>query len=321
VQQVIEDRRTTHASASSPTSAPLFLVGPARSGTSLLYKVLCLHADAAFVSNWVARFPSVERLAVLNRLAGTFGKTRRRVWFGEESSNAYVYGRRRRVGERLFPMPVEGEPVYAAAGIPEFAAQFTDLSGEPLERCARELRSAAERIRRASGGTVFINKRIANNRRIPLLCKVFPNARFVALVRDGRAVSLSLSRVDWWEDGYVWWYGGTPRQWAAEGCDPWELCARNWVEELAAIEEGLVSVPPDRVLRLTYETFVDDPHDSLEKIARFAGLRNSASWRRAVDEIGFPNRNEAWRSALDERAIRTITDVQAETLEAHGYAI
>ena len=34
--------------------------------------------------------------------------------------------------------------------------------------------------------------------------------RFVVLVRDGRAVAESLSRVDWWETNHVWWYGGTP---------------------------------------------------------------------------------------------------------------
>ncbi|MBV9253816.1 MAG: sulfotransferase, partial [Actinobacteria bacterium] len=36
---------------------PLFLVGAPRSGTSLLYKALCLHPDAAYISNWVNRFP------------------------------------------------------------------------------------------------------------------------------------------------------------------------------------------------------------------------------------------------------------------------
>lgn len=39
-----------------------FIVGAARSGTSLLYKVLCLHPQTAFISNWLARTPSMPAM-------------------------------------------------------------------------------------------------------------------------------------------------------------------------------------------------------------------------------------------------------------------
>jgi hypothetical protein len=32
-------------------AGPLFLVGVPRSGTTLLYKLLCLHPDVAYISN------------------------------------------------------------------------------------------------------------------------------------------------------------------------------------------------------------------------------------------------------------------------------
>jgi len=106
--------------------APLFIVGAPRSGTSLLYKLLCLHPRAAWISNWGRRAPGQPALAMLNRLAPRLPATRRRAWFGADGGNAYVYGRPRPLVERLFPMPVEGEPVYrrcgvgcGAAGVPE----------------------------------------------------------------------------------------------------------------------------------------------------------------------------------------------------------
>jgi hypothetical protein len=141
----------------------------------------------------------------------------------------------------------------------------------------------------------------------------------VALVRDGRAVAYSLSRVDWWEGSTVWWHGGTPATWRAQGGDPWELCARNWVEDLHAMEGGLAQVPDERVLRLSYESFVADPLGTLERAARFVGLERSSAWMRAVSDLRFPNRNEAWREALDEETIRTITQVQKTDLERYGY--
>lgn len=294
--------------------SPAFLIGAARSGTSLLYKALCLHPETAWISNWVKRVPAAPRLAVLNRLARRLPDARRRVWFGEDS-NAYVYGSPRALAERLFPMPVEGEPVYRRAGVPQLPG---DPGAAPDEQVAR-LRAAFAAIRRASGGRRLVSKRIANNRRIGLLAGAFPGALFVEIVRDGRAVALSLSRVNWWETDVVWWYGDTPARWAAEGRDPWEICARNWVEELREIERGLEVVPAGQVLRIRYESFVERPLETLERVRDFLGLSPDAGWRRELDRLRFPDRNEAWRERLDAETVRRITAWQAGDLRRLGY--
>lgn len=283
----------------------------------MIYKLLCLHPESAWISNWLARVPKATPLAALNRLTSHAPHARRRVWFGADGDNAYVYGRRREHRDRLFPMPHEGEPVYAAAGIP----QFEQLGPADAERAAADLRIAVTAVRRASGAPVFVNKRIANNRRISLLLRAFPDARFISLVRDGRAVALSLSQVNWWPDSLVWWYGDTPARWAAEGKDPWVLCARNWVEELHTVEEGLAQAQPAQVLGLSYESFLDAPVDTLQRVADFAGLAPSRSWERSVRCLGFPDRNEAWRARLDDDAVRTITEIQTDELRKYGYAL
>ena len=283
----------------------------------MLYKLLCMHPESAWISNWLARVPAATPAAVLNRVAPHAPHARRRVWFGADGSNAYVYGRPRAIRDRLFPMPHEGEPLYAAAGIP----QFDTLTPEALDLAAANLRTAVEAVRRASGAPVFVNKRIANNRRIPLLLRAFPDARFISLVRDGRAVALSLSKVNWWADSIVWWYGDTPARWAAEGRDPWAMCARNWVEELGAVASGLAEVPAGQALELSYESFLDAPVPTLQRLADFAGLAPSRSWDRSVRSLGFPDRNEAWRTRLDDDVVRTITEIQSDQLRKHGYAL
>ena len=78
--------------------------------------------------------------------------------------------------------------------------------------------------------------------------------------RDGRAVARSLLAVDWWPDTDIWWWGGTPRDWAREGGDPLELAAKHWVHEVEAIEEGLAGISSRRVLRVSYEALVRSPH-------------------------------------------------------------
>jgi hypothetical protein len=239
--------------------------------------------------------------------------TQRRVWFGSDAANAYVYGRRRALTDRLFPMPVEGERIFARCGVPP-----TGPPEDPM-RAGRALRTALRRMRRSSGGDVLLNKRIATIYRIPFLAAAFPTGRFVALVRDGRAVALSLSRVDWWPDHHVVSQGTTPRSWEADGRDPWELCARNWVEELAAMERGLAEVPGERVLRLRYEDLIADPSTQLDRLAGFAGLDPSDDWERRVAALSFPDRNEAWKRALPADALATIQAIQAPQLESYGY--
>ncbi|HYJ60561.1 MAG TPA: sulfotransferase [Actinomycetota bacterium] len=295
--------------------APVFLVGPARSGTSLLYKLLCLHPDAAFISNYVARAPWAPWLASVNRIAARAPERRHRVWFGGSGTNAYVYGERRPLADRLFPMPVEGEPVFARAGLPPDAMPAEARRSE----AERRLRAAIRSVRAADGGAVLVNKRIANIYRVPALLGAFPAARFVALVRDGRAVALSLSKVDWWPSSTVVGYGGTPERWAAQGGDPWELCARNWVDELAAMERGLEVVPGGQILRLRYEDVIAAPRARLGEVRAFAGLDDSAAWDAAIDHVRFPDRNDAWLDVLDPAARATIDEIQGSVLERYGY--
>ncbi len=296
-------------------AAPAFLIGPARSGTSLLYKALCLHPQAGYISNWVRKYPSAPGLAALNRLPRRLPGARRSVWFGSDS-NAYVYGKARSTIERVFPMPVEGEPLFTRCGLTQYSWE-TEASPEQQRQA---LRKAFATLQRSSGTDVILSKRIAHNRRIPQLYRAFPEGRFVSIVRDGRAVAYSLSRVDWWEDDIVWWYGDTPRQWAAEGRDPWEICARNWVEELKAIEDGLALVPDSQQLAITYEGFVADPLAVLRRVADFAGLPASPQWEDELSRLSFPDRNETWSKKLDPDVAALVASIQGPALDRYGYA-
>jgi hypothetical protein len=307
-------RRPRHETART-ASGPVFLVGAARSGTSLLYKVMALHPEVTWPSNWVQRFPSAPQLTALNHVARTFPARRRRVWFGGDGDNAYVYGSPRRLQDRLFPMPAEAETFYDTCGVSQDPHDTTiDGAG------ARRLQRGFDALSRWDGGRTVLSKRIANNRRIDLLSKAFPLARFIEIVRDGRAVAASLAKVDWWETSPVWWYGGTPADWRSEGRDPWELCARNWVEEVRTVREGLADLSATQVLSLRYEELVADPSLVIEKVMVFSNLDPTArDYRAWLSEVRFPNQNEHWRTTITGPARAVIESVQRSELEHYGY--
>jgi hypothetical protein len=268
-------------------SAPLFLLGAPRSGTSHLYRCLALHPRAAWISNHCRGLPE---LAVLNRFAAKAPRTRARVWFGDTGEEASGYEVPHPVAERWFPRPVECDQPRA--------------------------RTDFRRLARAAGGDVLLLKVIAHDVRIPQLAAMFPDARFVAVTRDGRAVARSLLYVDWWPDHPLWWWEGTPIDWASTGHNPVDAAAEHWVREVALIEHGLVGLAPERVRRVSYEDLVTTPHQVLEEVAEFAGLGTDEGWHRALEHVSFLDRN---RQVPHDHVYDRATVLQKSMLTAMGY--
>jgi hypothetical protein len=294
----------------------VFLIGAPRSGTTLLYKCLALNPGYTYLSNYNERLPRWEFTALLSRFPARVPSARRRVWFGGAAGNAYVYNGGRPLIHKLLPMPTEGEAVFARCGFSE--APTPDDA--PTKAEAAALRRTFEQLRRYGGGQRLLCKRIANNLRLPLLVEAFPDASFVLLTRDGRAVASSLQKVNWWPGFWVFWYGSTTDRWEAAGGDPAELAARHWVEEIAAIERGLDSIPPGQLRSLRYEDFVADPVEHLTAIAEWTGVAASPTWRAELERLSFPEGTEPWRSEIDPETLALFERIQCDTLRRYGYS-
>ncbi len=61
---------------------PIFILGPPRSGTSLLYKTLAVHPDLAWFNRNFKRLPEWPRLARFLTAVRSPMCHRSRVWFG-----------------------------------------------------------------------------------------------------------------------------------------------------------------------------------------------------------------------------------------------
>jgi hypothetical protein len=82
------------------------------------------------------------------------------------------------------------------------------------------------------------------------LTELFPNSKFIHLVRDGRAVAASIMPLDWGPNSIIksarWWMRMVSFGLAAESC-----------------------LPSNRIMRVKYESLVADPESTLQSICQF----------------------------------------------------
>jgi hypothetical protein len=176
-----------------------------------------------------------------------------------------------------------------------------------------------------------LNKSPNNTVRLEFLRAVFPDAFFVHVIRDGRAVVHSLvwgharpgepqDRFKPWREREDPFPGVKPPRWRELLRDnPLEQHALQWREALtyALAEEERLKLP---VLHLRYETLCQDPRGTLTRLFEFAQLRVTP---RIVARLParLDNRNDKWRTRLSAADVAVITRIEEPMLHRLGYAL
>lgn len=290
----------------------VFLLGAGRSGTTLLYKLLSLHPDVGYVSNYDSHTCAKYPTSLLSRAVAPWPHIKRGVWY-KQKGNAYFM--QRPLFKKIFPTPVEGEEIYSDCGLPESPPTGFQLTEQNMH-CLRE---RFGRMMSYSGAQVFISKRTSNNQRLPWLAQAFPDAKYINLIRDGRAVAHSLAKVEWWNDHQVWWAGKTPVELEKEGLPSYEICARNWVEDVQVVRSGLSLIDPSKVIELRYEDLMKQPALEIERLLRFLQLSPDGSFTEAWQSLGLHQGSDGWRKAWSDDAVEGVNRIQHELLNTLGY--
>ncbi len=288
-----------------------FLMGAGRSGTTLLYKLLCLHSQIAYISNYDNRLPWLPT-GMISRFAAQRTGAKVNAWFNQ-GGNAYFI--KRPWAKKLFPTPVEGESIYESCGIP----LYPSADYRPNDAHTRCLRQRFEKIRSAAGCRILLSKRTANNRRLPQLNAIFPEAKYIHLVRDGREVANSLSRVEWWDDHTLWWDGRTAIQMEQEGVNRLTICAKNWVYEMQELKQGLASIPRSRVLEIRYESLLSEPLVQLAEMLKFLGLEFTDEYRDAITSLGLRYKSVNWSERWTPEQMEMVLREEQSVLREYGY--
>jgi hypothetical protein len=299
---------------------PLFLIGTGRCGSTLVHQLLGHHPDIGFVSIMD------ERLSSFRRLKGRVNGPGYRL---SGAARRAVGGRLPFVGlaHRAFA-PAEAYGFLTEAVSPLIATPFRDLTAEDASPwVSRRLRSLIEDRVQAQHVPVFMHK-LTGWPRMGFLHAVFPEARFVYIVRDGRAVANSWLQTEWWPGALGpegWTFGPLPSGYSAE----WEesggsfavLAGIEWKILIDAYEEACRVTSPDARMEVRYEDFVLAPRDHLHEIAAFAGIRWCTQLERALASAPIDaSRSDAYLTELRAEDIQRLDRALASHLGRYGYS-
>jgi hypothetical protein len=168
-----------------------------------------------------------------------------------------------------------------------------------------------------TGKRRFLNKQTANTQRIRLINKMFSDAFFIHIIRDGRAVANSLLNVKWWNNTDIWWLGEKASEWEKEGTQPIALCGLHWKRGVEEIIENK-SLFEDRYIEIKYEDFIIDVRGTMDKIISFCELRNSEYFLRMLPQT-LPNMNYKWEKSLNEAQKTILNNTLKPFLTILGY--
>jgi hypothetical protein len=165
----------------------------------------------------------------------------------------------------------------------------------------------------------FVNKSPLNTFRLPYLQKMFPGARFINMVRDGRAVILSnvKHRREIRPDETQRMLGD---DYTFEA-----LCIRLaafWkasVEEVARQDKALGLSQQGLLLELAYEEFCAAPDANLVHVCHFLGL-NPDRFSNSKRNKPIKSQNFKWREGLNPHLVEQLIAIMQPTFGDRGYA-
>lgn len=218
----------------------------------------------------------------------------------------------------------------------------------------RFIRKTLKSLSGADDDHRVIEKTVSNTLRVPYVYEILPEARFLHLIRDGRAVTESAIRQwrkppDWAalarklrdlpirSAGYAVWFarnsvagliagrggGGVwgPRYPGIENDlarhDLIEVCALQWLHSVETARRDLADLPSERVFEVRYEDLVTS-EAVVQELASYLGLRDRHMILDAYRSDLRAPAMEPWRKLTVDAQARMLALIEP-TLDRLGY--
>ena len=253
---------------------PFFIVGVSRSGTTFLYHLLNAHPQfrlsyegRLFTEGWQCyrRYDDLKSRDQFDRLLSDLIACDR-----DESLNRWL-----------------GDDVASAKTL-----LFEQHTRQP------SFTGLIKQIYQLPGPAAIWGNKMLRIEMAPDILKHWPNARFVALVRDPRAVYASQKKF-------------FPNR-------RLKYSGMYWNIHTGAIADH--ELPEEQIMVLRYEDFVEDAPAQLEKILTFAGQWDASIAAEMLKaHPASPASIGKWRDGLNDREVQTIEEICFDRMQQFGY--
>jgi hypothetical protein len=143
------------------------------------------------------------------------------------------------------------------------------------------------------------------HRHFDRLLRVWPDARFIHIVRDGRDVARSVIECGW-------------------ASHPWVACD-YWIEAETLWERLVKTLPAERHLSLTFESLILGSVQELTRICEFCGVPYDAGLFDYPQSSNYtlpdPRMVGSWQKKMDRRQVQLVEARIGPMLEERGYAL
>lgn len=251
---------------------PVFIIGLPRSGTTMLYNLLCAHENAAYVTNCMNVYPTalntiewLRRALNLNIKGERYLHDSLDVEFGGPSELMTMWGKW--TGRKVEDFDWESHPV--------------EVTPAMIAQAHLDFRRVLAAFPQA---TRIVSKNPVLQTELPAIQALFPDARFIHIVRDGRMVANSLvklyrlnnqqlAKIHHPELSHIFPYPKTRRlkeYMDTYGPDSLECAARSWQDTVQLVRQTAPAL--DGFYEVRYEDLLASPREETEKLLAFCEL-------------------------------------------------
>ncbi len=281
-------------------TAPVFIVACPRSGTTKLASLLNKHSAVASATE-THFFNHVSRLSCFSANGD----------LSLEPANLSQFFAEPRVQDYL---------QVSNMGQDELATAFLNATGESKTISKREVFNImTSEFLKAKSKTIFCEKTPQHLQNVNEIHLLYPDARFIHLVRDGRDVVSSLIKMPWRPPGLI-------------------NNARFWQRYIKLGEAAARALPADRFLTVRYEDLLMEPETTLKTICAFVGIEFEdtmiasgstepifanweAEWKHKASQAIDTSRIGAWREELGLDAAAILNGFLTTTIKKLGYTV
>jgi hypothetical protein len=300
-----------------------FVLGTGRCGSTLIAELIARHRDVGFVSNVDDKFGRFDLKGRWNN--ELFNRSKER----DPALRPFRDRRRPIERGRLRVAPSEGWEVLDKQVSGIFPKPCRDLTAADATPWLRSRISSFFDSRIAAQGKPVFMHHLTGWPRAGLLSAVYPESRYVHVIRDGRSVANSWLQMGWW-DGYRgpdnWYLGplspGDRDVWEESGRSFVVLAGLGWKILMEALDAARAAMPPDLWLDVRLEDLIEGPEEETRRILSFLDLSWNDEYERGFRRHTFQSsRGQAWQRHLAAEHIRALEHAIADPLVRHGYQL